>query len=118
MKGKLLPALLILLLFPSLVSAQEDHYICTMETCGISGDGSSWSSPLAELPVTLQRGHTYYVADGSYGSYTFDDPEQGEEYIYIKKAIESDHGMDTGWSSAYGDGQAVFADSIAFNSGY
>ena len=48
------------------------------------------------------------MADGSYGSYTFDDANSGTQIITVKKAIASDHGTDTGWLASYGDGQAVF----------
>jgi len=96
--------LLAVLLLPAFVSAQTTHYIRD----GATGDGSDWDNALSQLPSTLQRGHTYYIADGTYPGYTFDDAESGTQYITIKKAIESDHGIDTGWLSNYGDGQAVF----------
>jgi len=73
----------------------------------------------------LERGATYYIADGNYSPYFFDDAEDGERYIYIKKAIESDHGTYTGWQSSYGNGQAVFiinsddsADKLVFYTSY
>src|SRR3990172_9706024 len=72
-----------------------------------NGSGSDWTNAYASLPAALVRGDTYYVADGSYASYTFDDSQNGA-WIYIKKAIASDHGTSTGWQSAYGDGVAVF----------
>ena len=37
--------------------------------------------------------------------------KSGTQYITIKKAIETDHGTNTGWNSDYGDGQAVFTAS-------
>jgi len=72
-----------------------------------NGSGSDWANAYASLPSTLARGDTYYVADGSYSSYTFDDAQNGA-WIYIKKATAADHGTSTGWQSAYGDGVAVF----------
>ncbi|MBR9677354.1 PGF-pre-PGF domain-containing protein [Candidatus Woesearchaeota archaeon] len=78
------------------------HYVMD----GASGDGSDWNNAYGSLPATLQRGHTYYIADGNYSSYTFDAVEQGSEYITIKKAIETDHGTSDGWLSTYGDGVA------------
>ena len=89
---------------PNVCSA-ANHYIRD----GASGDGSNWTNAWDDLPATLIRGDTYYVADGTYaGGYVFDDAADGTKTITIKKAIESDHGTDTGWSSAYGDGQAVW----------
>ena len=51
------------------------------------------------------------------GAYTFNDAVSGTTLITIKKAIESDHGTDTGWSSAYGDGQATFP-NVTFTTSY
>ncbi len=73
-----------------------------------SNDGSDWNNTYTELPSALIRGATYYIADGQYPPYDFDDAESGEEYITIKKAIESDHGTGSGWLNSYGDGQAIF----------
>ncbi|MBI1936260.1 VCBS repeat-containing protein [Candidatus Woesearchaeota archaeon] len=69
------------------------------------------------LPAILQRGATYYIADGSYGSYTFDDPVSGTQTITIKKATLADHGTNTGWQSSYGDGVASFS-GIRFSTPY
>jgi hypothetical protein len=91
-----------------------NHYILE----GGSGDGSSWSSPWDDLPSTLARGDTYYIGDGNYSAYTFDDAESGTSVITIKKATAADHGTETGWSSSYGDGQAVFASYLAFTTDY
>lgn len=70
--------------------------------------GADWNNAYTSLPATLVRGATYYLANGFYGSRTFADPNSGAAVITIKKAIESAHGTNTGWTSAYGDGQAVF----------
>src|SRR5690606_21620262 len=72
-------------------------------------DGSNWNNAYPDLPTTLERGSTYYIADGSYDGYTFNDVVSGTTLITIKKATVSDHGgIETGWSDAYGDGQAIF----------
>jgi hypothetical protein len=71
-----------------------------------SNNGSNWTNAYTTLPATLQRGATYYIADGSYGSYKFDDANSGTKKIIIKKAIASDHGTNTGWQASYGDGKA------------
>jgi hypothetical protein len=73
-----------------------------------SNDGSDWNNAWTALPANLVRGDIYYIADGNYPEYTFDDAASGAAYIHIKKAIASDHGTDTGWNSSYGDGQAFF----------
>lgn len=69
---------------------------------------ADWTNSCDVLPATLTRGATYYIADGNYGSYVFDDPTNGTQLITIKKAIAADHGANTGWLSTYGDGQAMF----------
>ena len=73
-----------------------------------SNSGTDWTNAYTSLPSSLVRGDTYYLADGSYGSRTFADANSGSTVITIKKATESDHGTSTGWSSTYGDGQAIF----------
>jgi hypothetical protein len=73
-----------------------------------TNDGSDWNNAYPALPTSLVRGNTYYLADGSYSDYTFDDANNGTTVITIKKAIVNDHGTDTGWVSTYGDGQASF----------
>lgn len=72
-------------------------------------DGSDWINAYSALPSSLVRGDTYYLANGSYGARTFSDPNSGTSVITIKKATEADHGTNVGWSSTYGDGQAVFS---------
>ena len=81
-------------------------------------NGTDWANAYKNLPSTLVRGATYYIADGSYGSYTFDDGESGSAAIIIKKATISDHGSETSWNSSYGDGQAVFDGDLIFSTGY
>lgn len=73
-----------------------------------AGNGADWTNAYPKLPATLQRGRVYLVADGTYGSHTFDDPVNGTDVITIRKATVQSHGTDAGWSDAYGDGQAVF----------
>ncbi len=73
---------------------------------GASGGGTDWTNAYAALPATLTRGATYYIADGTYSGYTFDDAESGTSLITIKKATQADHGTETGWTPGYGDGVA------------
>ncbi len=89
------------------VSEAATKYVRTGATGNNSG--SDWTNAYNGLPSALTRGDTYYLANGSYGSYTFDDANSSATTITIKKATGSDHGTDTGWSSGYGDGQAVFS---------
>ena len=106
-------------LFFAKSSLAANHYVRQ----GATGSGSDWSNAYGSLPATLTRGDTYYIADGNYASYIFDDAVSGTTVITIKKAMSTgygtgDHGTETGWSSSYGDGQAVFAENITFYKGY
>lgn len=103
--------LVLLALAPS-IALSANHYILD----GGSGDCSDWANACDALPGSLVRGDTYYIGDGTYSGYTFDDATAGATLITIKKAIESDHGTSTGWSSAYGDGQAIFNGGLSFDS--
>jgi hypothetical protein len=102
-----------IMVFPISVFA-ANHYILQ----GGTGNGTTWSNALNNLPDTLVRGDTYYIADGTYSEHMFNDAESGATYISIKKATAGDHGTDTGWQSTYGDGQAVFKGLINFTKGY
>ena len=83
---------------------------------GTSATCTDWTNACDSLPSVLQRGATYYIADGIYPGYTFDDPASGSTLITIKKATISDHGTNTGWDNSYGDGQAVFSTQLRFDS--
>ena len=116
MEKKLFFPLLLLLVIPNIVAAE--YYI--RDGGPTSGCGTSWSNACDDLNnfASLQRGETYWIADGNYAPYVFDDGLQGTTYITIKKATESNHGPGSGWQSSYGDGQAVFTEEIDFLSGY
>ncbi len=76
----------------------QNYYVREGAKC--SNNSTDWNNAYTELPAALERGATYYIADGQYPPYSFNDDESGEEYITIKKAIESDHGTDTGWAQS------------------
>ena len=84
---------------------------------GATGNGTDWTNALPALPSTLTRGYTYYIADGTYGSYTFDDAVSGTQLITVKKATATDHGTNTGWVSTYGDGRAELG-ALTFSTDY
>lgn len=74
-----------------------------------ANSGKDWANAYKDLPASLVRGDTYYVADGTYGSHKFNDERSGTSVILIKKATVADHGTATGWQDEYGDGQADFS---------
>ena len=101
-------------LFLQTFSASAQSYCVRAGATG-TGTGVDWVNAFSVLPATLVRGATYFIADGSYPSYDFDDPVSGSTVITIRKATQAIHGTDTGWSSTYGDGQAVFNSPLNFN---
>lgn len=92
-----------------------NHYV--REGASGTADGSDWTNAYTSLPATLTRGDTYYIADGSYAAYTFDDAVSGTTLITIRKATASSHGTDTGWLWTYGDGAAAWT-SVTFATSY
>lgn len=111
---KYLPCLLILVLIPY-IALSGIHFIRS-DASG-TNDGNDWANAWTDLPSSFIRGDTYYVADGIYGGHRFNTAESGSQYIYVKKAIELDHGTSIGWQFSYGDGRAQFG-SLIFETGY
>ena len=91
------------------------HYI--RQGANGANNGTDWTNAYTDLPAVLIRGDTYYLAMGNYSSPTFNDLENGSQYITIKKAVAADHGTDVGWNDAYGAGKASFP-GIYFSTGY
>jgi len=99
-----------ILLLATMTGYSANHYV--REGAAGTASGDNWTDAYTALPASLTRGDTYYIADGTYASYTVDDAQSGTSVITIKKASASDHGTETGWNSTYGDGQAVFNSSF------
>jgi hypothetical protein len=72
-----------------------------------SGNGSDWTNAYTDLPASLQRGTTYYVAAGTYPPHVFNDPDAGSALITVKAPTVALHGTDTGWNNLY-QGQALW----------
>ena len=89
----------------SIAGAQGLFYV----RAGATGanNGSDWNNAYSNLPGSLTRGRTYYIAGGSYAAHTFADAESGTNQIVIKKATVADHGTSTGWQDSYASAQAV-----------
>lgn len=107
---------------PTTVCSQASPCVYVTEAGAGAKDGSDWSNALAGLPATemhayldlpkadLARGVTYFVARGIYPGMVLPNVP-GTEPITIKKATVADHGTDTGWTDALGQGEAVFESS-------
>jgi hypothetical protein len=110
--------ILILLLLASVgMAAAATHYV----RAGASGanNGTDWNNAFTSLPATLNRGDTYYVAAGFYGTdYAFDDNNSGTTPVTMKKATVADHGTDTGWNNAYANGWAEWSGEWSFPRDY
>ena len=104
-------------LFLGVMNAQAANRYVRAGAAG-AATGADWTNAYATLPATLVRGDVYYIASGNYGTYTFDDAASGTQVITIKKATIADHGASTGWSDAFGVGQAHFACCLEFLSSY
>jgi hypothetical protein len=109
--------LLFVMLLPLVPSAEAANNYVRAGATG-AGTGADWANAYSSLPDTLTRGDTYYIADGTYNGYWFDDPASGTTVITIKKATVMDHGTATGWSDAFGDGVATFTGSLTFSTPY
>jgi hypothetical protein len=103
--------------FGTLTSSAQSKFFVRSGASG-GNNGSDWNNAFASLPATLVRGATYYVADGTYPGYTFDDAANGTSWIFIKKATAATNSGDVGWSADYGDGVALFNGSLNFRSPY
>lgn len=105
--GSLLLSIALLILAIPCVATAANHYV----RAGATGanNGADWNNAFTNVPTTLVRGDTYYVADGAYDTeLDLDDAASGNLVITIKKATIADHGTETGWLDSYGDGQAVW----------
>ena len=111
MKTAIIASLLVFAL-----AAQGQTYYVNAAASG-NGSGADWGNAYTDLPASLQRGATYYVAAGNYGSHFFNDAVSGTSLITIKKATVSDHGTTNGWLVAYAN-QAVFVAPLKFRTSY
>lgn len=107
MKKRLYFTLLVTVIFLGTVSAEAANRYVRADATG-ANSGIDWENAYTSLPISLVRGDTYYIADGTYPSQTFNTANAGTQLITIKKATVSDHGTATGWVDTYGNGQATF----------
>jgi hypothetical protein len=91
-----------------------------------SGDGSSWANAHSGIPAQLARGTRYWLASGDYyiedpmaddPVYEFDDEDTGAAFIGMIKATPAEHGDETGWGDALGEGPAILGPT-AFVTGH
>jgi len=82
------------------------------------GSGSDWNNQAQWSTVALTRGNTYFLADGTYGGRNLYTAETETALITIKKATQSQHGIDAGWQTSYGDGVATFTSGFIISTGY
>ena len=109
-------ALVVTLLFAAGAAHSADRYIRQGATG--AGNGSDWTNAFTDLPTSWVRGDTYWIADGTYSARTLNTPVNGTAVITIKKATAASHGTSTGWSAAFGDGQAVINGAVVITTSY
>jgi hypothetical protein len=103
--------LAVVLLWATQAAAQVTLYVRD----GASGTcTTSWSNACDEISTAealinraANGAYTIYVADGTYSGVTFNATASGTTTVTVTKATASEHGTETGWSSTFGDGQAV-----------
>lgn len=115
-----------------LVAEAANHYIRDGGSGSTTGTGNcaDWTTTNAcdQLPATLVRGDTYYVASGSYTSRNYSQACSGgcdiTDLITIQGATVSDHGTSTGWLSTMsvdtrdGGSQAVWSSAFTATTSY
>lgn len=100
-------------IFPTL-SAAADVYVRPGGTC--TSGCNSWTNAAGQITTAIAsaaRGDTIWVGSGSYNTISLDKPAGAT--ITIRKATESSHGTSTGWSAAYGTGQATMPEIYAMS---
>jgi hypothetical protein len=108
----------------SILSASSVFAACHVVTPSGSGGktGADWNNAYAGLPGTLVRGDVYYLADGSYPAFTFNQSNSGTSTVEVRKAQSYDNCTATGWNtSTMGASQAVFSSNgaaLTTNSSY
>ena len=76
---------------------------CVAPSATGNGSGSDWNNMMAQ-PSTFTRGQIYWFSDGTYSSIDADDAVSGTDSIMIWHPTAENHGTETGWQDAYGDG--------------
>lgn len=108
-----------LFLFVIFSSSAFAANVCVGPSATGDGTGNDWNNQAAWSSITLARGNTYFLADGTYGSKQLSTPVSGSNYIYIKKARILSHGPATGWQNSFGDGVAQFdTATVTVTTGY
>jgi hypothetical protein len=118
MEKLLLSLLFLSVLFLSVSSIAYAADVCVGPTSSGNGSGADWNNIAQWSSVSLGRGNTYYLQDGTYAGRTISTSASGTTYINIKKATESAHGPSTGWNSDYGIGVATFTSTIYISAPY
>lgn len=87
---------------PAWASLETTYYKCVRSGASGTGSGNTWTDAYTDLPASMVRDTTYYIAAGdTYGDQTFDDAVDGTKKIIVKRATTSEHGTDSGWNNAY-----------------
>jgi hypothetical protein len=94
--------------------------ICVGPTENGNGSGSDWNNVAQWSSVTLSRGNTYYLKEGTYGGKSLSTATSGSTPIIVKKctAGEGTCTAITGWIDSMGDAEAVFTGAFSISSNY
>lgn len=108
----------LLLIFVLCLGARAACHVMTPSGSG-THSGADWNNALAGIPDPMTRGDKYYMADGTYTSYTFSTADSGTSTVTLIKAIASDHCTDTGWNTGtMGSATAVIPTQLNITTDY
>jgi hypothetical protein len=111
--------LTILLLLTAFAAGAQNYYV-NPNSGNTPGDGSNWTNARTNLPSSLTRGTTYWVAAGDYGNnnVVLNTANDGTTRITIKFPTTANHGTDTGWNNSLTNGQARWGGTFDFRTDY
>ena len=112
-------SILSLFLLSALSSAYAAN-ITVAPTASGNGSGSDWNNTAQWSNLSLARGNTYYLQEGTYGGKSLNTAVSGSTPIAIKKcsAVESVCTKIAGWQNTMGDNEAIFTGSFSISTSF
>ncbi len=81
------------------ISSAHAASFCVGPSATGTGSGADWNN-VKGWSSTPARGDVWYLRDGAYGSKTLSTAASSNTLIIIRKATQSDHVTDVGWTSS------------------
>jgi hypothetical protein len=91
-----------------------NHYVW----CGATGaaNGTEWTDAYIDIPASLVRGDTYYIAGSSfcsYGAHIFNDAESGMSVVSILHATAANSAI-VGWQPSFATATANWTTTMSY----